>query len=166
MEIRIAANESDSRAASAIYAMSWKCGYRGLFSDSLLDGIPLDFLVGAFNGNYETHRFAVAILRANGKDVVAGGYGLSRDYDDPACGEITSIYFLEEAWGKGYARLLMDFMIEKLKSAGCTKIHVWALRDNSRARRFYEKYGFTLSGNEKTVSFKGEEKMDVEYVLR
>lgn len=165
MEIRIAQNENDSKSASYIYAMSWKAGYKGIFSDSLLSGIPLDFWVGAFNGNYESHRFELAIMRTNEGDIRAGGYGFSRDYDDKGVGEVTSIYFLEKAWGKGYAKPLMDFMVNRLKDMGCAKIHVWVLKENMRAQRFYEKCGFLATGAEKNVSLKGEDKVNVEYML-
>lgn len=165
MNIRIAVDENDSKSASYIYAMSWKSGYKGIFSDALLNDLPLDFWVKYFNGNYQTHRFEIAIINDDEKDVGAGGYGLSRNYDDPCWGEITSIYFLEEVWGKGYSKTLMDFMINKLKETGCTKIHIWVLKDNIRAQRFYRKNGFKKTGNENTIEIKGESKIDVEYAL-
>ena len=165
MNIRIAKNESDSIAASYIYAMSWKAGYKGIYSDRLLDDIPVDRWVSAFNSNYETHRFEIAILSVDGEDIGAGGYGLSRDYPDGITGEITSIYFLEKAWGNGYAAHLMDFMIQRLKKASCERVHVGVLAENTRAQRFYEKYGFKLTGSEKPVEIKGETKIVIEYEL-
>lgn len=165
MDIRIAQNENDSKVASHIYAMSWKIGYRGIFSDELLLNIPLDFWVNTFNSNYATKRFEIAILRTDNEDIGAGGYGFSRDYCNENYGEITSIYFLEKAWGKGYSRLLMEFMIDKLKFMGCEKVHIWVLKENIRAQRFYEKCGFRNSGKEKLVTFKGESKIDIEYTL-
>ena len=121
MNIRIAKDENDSISASHIYAMSWKAGYKGIFPEKLLSDIPLDFWVNAFNSNYDTHRFEIAILNVNNEDVGAGGYGLSRDYDGFEIGEITSIYFLEKAWGKGYSKQLMDYMICNLKKSWLSK---------------------------------------------
>ena len=166
MNIRIAENKNDALSASSIYAMSWKAGYKGIFSDQLLWDIPLDFWLKYFESNYETRRFEIAILSVDGKDVGAGGYGLSRDYQDDTWGEITSIYFLPEAWGKTLSKHLFDFMITELRRAGCSKIHVWVLRDNLRAQRFYEKCGFCKTGNEKSISFKGEQKVDIEYAIK
>ena len=165
MFIRIAENESDSIAASRIYALSWKSGYKGILSDELLDGIPLDFWVRAFNSNYETHRFQIAVMNVDDEDIGAGGYGLSRDYDDPKIGEVTSIYFLESVWGKGYSKTLMDFMLDELRRKGCDIVHLWAVKDNIRAQRFYEKYGFIKTGKEKTITFKGESVIDIEYEI-
>jgi ribosomal protein S18 acetylase RimI-like enzyme len=165
MKIRIARNENDSISASRIYSLSWKAAYKGIFSDALLNNIPLDFWVSAFNGNYVTDRFEIAIMSSGRKDIGAGGYGRSRDHEDQYFGEITSVYFLEEAWGKGYAGQLMDFMIHRLKSNGFDKAHIWVLKENQRARRFYEKYGFSNTEAERTVTFKGESKAETEYVL-
>ena len=163
MGIRITANAEDALSASSIYAKSWKASYRGMLSDALLDGIPLDFWVPAFTGNFSSHRFETAIIRENGLDIGAGGYGLSRDYEEADVGEITSIYFLPEAWGKGGAKQLLDFMIHELCAMQCRKVHLWTIQENARAQRFYEKCGFKKTGNEKVISFKGEEVTDIEY---
>ena len=165
MEIRIAKNENDSISASAIYAASWKAAYKNIYSVELLSAIPSDFWVAAFNNNYKTHRFEIAILKNDGEDLGAGGYGLSRDYPEKNYGEITSIYFIEKAWGKGFAQALMNFMMKKLNAMGYPKIHVWVLKDNMRAQVFYEKCGFNKTGNEKEIIIKGENKMEVEYIV-
>lgn len=163
MDIRIAKNADDSKSASYIYATSWKSAYQGIFTEELLAGIPTDFWVASFDSIYDTQRFKIAIASVDGRDIGAGGFGLSRDYDEPDIGEITSIYFLPQAWSKGYSKELMDFMIANLNNIGCKKIHLWVLKDNSRAQRFYEKCGFIKTGKEKPVSFKGENKIDIEY---
>jgi len=165
MFIKIAENENDSIAASRIYALSWKSGYKGIFSDELLDDIPLDFWVKAFNSNYETHRFQISVMNVDDEDIGAGGYGLSRDYDDSKIGEVTSIYFREHAWGKGYSKMLMDFMLDELRRKGCDKVHLWTVKDNIRAQRFYEKYGFIKTSKEKTITFRGETVIDIEYEI-
>jgi len=164
MNIRIAKDERDSRSASYIYAMSWKSAYKGILSEKVLEDIPLDRWVDAFNGNYQTRRFEVAIMNIDGEDIGAGAYGLSRDYHDPAIGEITSMYFLDAVWGKGYAESLMHFMLGRLKETGCSKVHVWVLKDNRRAQRFYEKCGFQKTQNAKATFIKDEENIIVEYI--
>ena len=165
MDIRIAKNENDSKSASYIYAMSWKSAYKNIFSEHLLNEISSDFWVDSFNSNYNTKRFEIAILSVNNKDLGAGGYGLSRDYPEKEWGEITSIYFLEKDWGKGYSSEIMQFMIDKLRDMGCSKIHIWVLAENIRAQEFYEKFGFKRSGAIKEITFKGETKIDVEFIL-
>ncbi len=165
MEIRIAKNNLDSKSASYIYAMSWKKAYKNIFSESLLNSIPADFWVKSFDDNYNTHRFEVAILKDKNSDLGACGYGLSRDYPEEKLGEITSIYFLEEAWGKGYAKQLLEFVINKLKDSKYKKIHIWVLEKNPRAQKCYEKVGFIKSGKSREIEFKDEKQIEIEYVL-
>ena len=163
VDIRIATTTEDAISASNIYAKSWKSCYRGILSDELLDSIPLDFWVSAFTGNFSSHRFEIAIMNESGFDIGAGGYGMSRDYEEKDVGEITSIYLQPEAWGKGYAKQLFDFMVKELRSMKCRKIHLWVIKENIRAQRFYEKCGFEKTGKEKQISFKGEKVTDIEY---
>lgn len=165
MDIRIAKNEQDARAASRIITLSWQAGYRGVFSDAVLEGLPLDFWVDTLKAHHETGRFQTAILRAEGEDVGIGCFGLSRDYESPALGEVISFYFLPRAWGKGYAGALMDGLVDALRGMGCETVYVWTLSDNVRAQRFYERYGFQRTGRENPVAFQGEGKINVEYVM-
>ena len=142
LNIRIAVKDADFVSASSIYAASWKEAYKNILSDGFLNTIRPDNWVERFNDNYHTRRFMIAIINDGQKDIGAGGYGVSRDYSDGTWGEITSIYFLPEAWGSGYAKQLMDFMMSELGNMGCGRVHLWVVRENARACRFYEKYGF------------------------
>lgn len=168
-EIRIAKDENDSVSASKIFAESWKAAYKGIISDETLSGVTPDFWVNMFNSNYDNHRFEVAILSAGGEDAGAGGYGMSRDYGENS-GEILSIYFLDKVWGKGYSKPLIDFMLNRLREKGYEMVHLWTLRDNVRARKFYEKCGFSFTGKEKyttvNITGKSEALAEVEYELK
>jgi Acetyltransferases len=125
--------------------------------------ITSGFWVNSFDGNYISNRFKVAIIEQNNKDVGAGGFGLSRDYDD--WGEVTSIYLLPNAWGSGAAKMLMDFMVLQLQNQGFKNINLWVLSNNQRALRFYAKYGFVFTGNRRDISFGGETKTEDEFSL-
>lgn len=163
--IRIAKNEADSVSASRIYALSWKKAYRGIYSDTLLNEIDLTDWVETFNSNYVTGRFQIAILTLNGEDVAACGFGPSRNYDDPAFGEVTSFYALPEIWGSGYNAYLMQFALTALAKAGHTHAHIWVLKNNPRAKRFYEKCGFKPNGKELSFLHKGEHAVEIELVM-
>ena len=163
MEIRIANNQADAESASKIHALGWKSGYRGIFSDKLLDSIPLHFWTEHFNRTHETRQ--LALCRVDGEDIGAVTYGLSRDYPDKNAGEIWSFYFLEKTWGKGYAVPFMHFIVEQLQSKDCAVLYLWTLNDNIRAQRFYEKCYFRRTGNEKACTFQGETKMQIEFIF-
>ena len=46
----------------------------------------------------------------------------------------------------GYGRRLLNKCMEELKQYGFSKVLLWVLEDNHRARKFYEKNGFVYSG--------------------
>jgi ribosomal protein S18 acetylase RimI-like enzyme len=84
---------------------------------------------------------------AKDKDRVIGFVGYGQSTEEPEYGEIFALYVLSEYRGMGIGRRLMDAGLEKLKEY--PKIHVWLLKENRRAFRFYEKCGFQSDGTEK-----------------
>ena len=132
----------------------WRTAYRGLFPDAYLDSDDFDAvrrswwregtwvdsatactLAGELDG--EVVGFSVV-----GPERVEGVESLS------GLGEVYSFYLRPVAWGSGLAATLMTASEEWLQSRGFVEATLWALRDNSRARRFYEKVGWSWGGRE------------------
>ena len=84
-----------------------------------------------------------------GKVVGFAGYGNATDKELPDAGELFALYVLPEYYGTGLGRRLTDAALALI---GQPKVALWVLKDNPRAIRFYEKYGFRADGREKTVS--------------
>jgi RimJ/RimL family protein N-acetyltransferase len=63
-------------------------------------------------------------------------------------GEIRGFYSSPAAWGTGSATLLMDEACSIL-AATFDEVVLWTLRDAYRARSFYEKSGFRVTGHER-----------------
>ena len=72
-------------------------------------------------------------------------------------------YFLPEYIGKGYGASLLKKCVEELKKLGFHRILLWVLEENSRARRFYERNGFTCSGEYMNDTIGGKELKEVMY---
>lgn len=77
----------------------------------------------------------------------------SRDKDMSEYGEVVAIYTLPDYWGTGVGQHLMDTVLNGLKVQGYEKIMLWTFEANSRARCFYEKFGFTFDGTYKNSGF-------------
>ena len=73
--------------------------------------------------------------------------------------EIVAIHSLPESWGTGLGHALLT---EALKQIGDRPVYLWAFKDNTRARRFYEKHGFRWDGSEQVSEFDGT--LEVRYV--
>jgi ribosomal protein S18 acetylase RimI-like enzyme len=52
--------------------------------------------------------------------------------------------------GRGHGRTLLDLVRAELKRRGFDELTLWVLTENHPARRFYERYGFTLDDRTRT----------------
>ena len=75
--------------------------------------------------------------------------------------EIVAIHSLPESWGTGLGRAMLT---EALKQIGDRPVYLWAFKENTRARRFYEKHGFCWDGTERVSEFDGA--LEVRYVRK
>ncbi len=148
--------------ASNIYAKSWKAAYRGIVPKAYLDKLTSESWTMAMKNS----PFRNYILRDEGVLVAASAIYKARDSKYEGYGEIVSIYVLPEYLGKGYGTALFRFMTEKLRALGYDKQYLWVLKENFRARRFYEKMGFNFNGDEKSTEICGEKLVEVCYINR
>ena len=74
--------------------------------------------------------------------------------------EIVAIHSLPESWGTGLGHAMLT---QALKQIGNRKIFLWVFKENTRARRFYEKHGLHWDGTERVSEFDGAP--EVRYVL-
>ena len=77
--------------------------------------------------------------------------GESRDEDaTPHVGEVRSFFVAASHWRKGVGGALMPAVLDSLRARGCTEATVWSFAANERANAFYESFGFTRDGAQKT----------------
>ena len=79
--------------------------------------------------------FLVGLINESVAATVMGGYDGHRGW----------IYYLgvsPEYRRRGYARMMMDAVTEKLRDIGCPKINIQIRADNSQALGFYESLGY------------------------
>jgi GNAT superfamily N-acetyltransferase len=71
---------------------------------------------------------------------------LTTDGEDGGVAELYALYVRPAWWSTGTGRALMERVLTKSAGAGYLSITLWVLRDNHRARRFYERAGFAPDG--------------------
>ncbi len=141
MEIRYVTKGDNPFEISKIYESSWKYAYKDIIPQNYLDSIS----TGQWADSIGKIGMNSLVLIEYGKIIGTASFCKSRWEKYSEYGEIVSIYFLPDYIGKGYGRLLLDKCIEELKRRGFSKVLLWVLEDNSRARKFYEKNGFICS---------------------
>jgi len=65
--------------------------------------------------------------------------------------ELYALYVLPAWWSTGTGRALMDRVLDATSAARYLSVRLWVLRDNARARRFYERAGFAPDGATHTL---------------
>lgn len=151
--------QGDREALGRIYCYSWKAAYRGVVPDSFLDGINEESAAPKRVSEDKD------LVICDGNKVVGVCHVTpSRDKELAHWGEIVAIYLLPECFGKGFGRILLKSGVDKLHSWGYSKIYLWVLAGNERARKFYEKNGFVNSGEEKKIEIGGKALTEVKYI--
>lgn len=160
MEIRPMA-AGDVEEVSRLYVKSWQAGYKGLLPQYYLDLLSPDRWQIAFTG--QPGSFVLT------EDGVIAGHSNARSAADekmPGWGEVQTLYVLPEYWDRGFGTALLDNSVKWLKKQGFDRIYLWALDGNVRARRLYEKYGFTATSDTLLCQVGSAEVTDIRYVLK
>jgi GNAT superfamily N-acetyltransferase len=66
----------------------------------------------------------------------------------PLAAELYTLYVTPGHWSTGTGRALMERVLTEVRAEGYPRVILWVLRDNRRARRFYERAGFRRKGAE------------------
>lgn len=138
------AGVEDAEALTHVRSLSWRSAYDGL--------LPAELIRRASHPDSERQRSfldADAARRAllaedDGAAVGMAAYGPGRESRTDA--ELYVIYVLPEYWSRNVGGPLMERVLDGVRAEGYRRIFLWVLSTNGRARRFYEKHGFTAAG--------------------
>jgi GNAT superfamily N-acetyltransferase len=161
------AGPADAPGIAAVHVGSWRNAYRGMLPDAFLDGLDVERrTAGWFRQLGDPDPRARVLLAEDPAGTVTGFVHLvpTRDDDgDDTTGEVTSIYVSPESWGTGAGRALMAAAVDAATQAGFATLTLWVLRDNVRARRFYEAAGWAPDGATKDDVVAGTAVTEVRY---
>lgn len=136
-------SEADDRlAVSEIYEASWKYAYRDILPREYLERIPAGRWVSGLDLGGRTH----LVMLDGGRYIGAACCCASRFSEFDGWGEIVSLYLLPEYMGRSCGKPLLEAAVSALAARGYRDIFLWVLEENRRARAFYEKMNFQLSG--------------------
>jgi GNAT superfamily N-acetyltransferase len=150
------ATRQDDREIAEVHVESWRAAYRGLLPDAYLDRLSVDEREAQRREHLDdpSGEWATLVAEENGRVIGFATFGPSRDEDAPAgTGEVPAIYLDPAVVGTGVGRELFARAAEGLRNAGFTRATLWVLEANERARRFYEKAGWTWDGSTSSHDF-------------
>ena len=147
MNIIIKRMETDEeiKGKAFVHWKAWHEAYPDLVSQEYLDNLTYE--------KCESMAFSWRdnlIVAIDGNKVIGFvGYGNCGE-ESPNAGEIFALYILSEYYGTGVGLKLMQADLKELSAH--PEVHLWVLKGNKRAIRFYEKCGFVATGEEKVSS--------------
>lgn len=135
-----------------VHVRAWQATYRGVFPDEYLDNLTLEKRTKTFRRVVTASPEEFYLFRVDGQPAGMAILSPSREPGAERChGELSAIYLLPEFCGRGVGRQAMAFCLERFRQRGYTRLYLWVLESNQRARRFCEKTGFVMDGARKEI---------------
>jgi len=173
------ASAADAGQIAAVMRASWRGAYEGLIAPEIIDRVTAPDGGARVRQSFRTRPWQNTIVavappetsprrgapRGAGDRIV--GYAFFGPEQDvlgapwphplsPAgqqgrVAELYALYVHPAWWSTGTGRALMDRVLATSTAARYLSVMLWVLRDNSRARRFYEQAGFEPDGASHTI---------------
>lgn len=144
------AQPGDARGIAEIHVGSWRATYAHILSAAALERLDVDRRALLWTRRLAAPAPGQATLLAE----VAGrlvGFALlgptpDTDHDPATTGHVFAIHVDPQATGQGVGAVLLGGAVDALADAGYGAATLWVVGDNRRARRFYERAGWTPDG--------------------
>ena len=136
------AGPADAEALASVHVRSWRETYRGLLPDAYLARMSEADFARRFRHALTfpgPHDLTLAAAAREGLVGYAQG-GPSRSGIEGEA-EVATLYVLREAQDRGLGRRLLVGAARALAAQGARSLTISVLRDNVRARGFYERLG-------------------------
>lgn len=169
MDIR-QARVDDDVALARLHVASWRAAYRGLVPSTFLDSLKeeprrLKWRTFIEKQDSELPQVFVALKEDAIRGFVRVGRARESDLDKSLWGEIEALYVHPDCWGSGYGKSLLNTATDTARTAGLSRLILWVLVNNQRARSFYEHFGWEPEGSIKTDTTNGFPLHETRYYL-
>jgi ribosomal protein S18 acetylase RimI-like enzyme len=138
---------ADALALAEVQVESWRWAYPGLLPQSYLDALSVERRARSWSELLCVTGSRMITWMAADEGGTCGlvSAGPVRD-ERAASGEVFSLYVSPRVVGSGVGHRLLAYATAQLKVMMYTTVVLWVLEQNERARRFYEREGFRLTG--------------------
>ncbi len=143
----------DAAAVEQVRFAAWQAAYGRLVPPEYFEQFDHAAAVTRWRDSIANGTRHAHVAELDGEIVGFCSYGPCRDDDLPAAGEIYAIYVRPEHWSTGIGRALLPAAIDALQRK---PIVLWVLRENSRARGFYELFGLLPDGASRDTTLLGD----------
>ncbi|MEU6387952.1 GNAT family N-acetyltransferase [Streptomyces sp. NPDC046939] len=142
--------EADVEAVSTIRVRGWRAAYAGIVPGAYLAAMTVEEDAERRRRSFARPRPGVENLVAVDDHGPVGWLCLGPCRSElpgaRKAGEVYALYVAPELLGQGVGRGLLDEAHVRMTAAGHDVSALWVLRDNRRARGFYERAGYQADG--------------------
>ena len=137
------AKGADVRAIAQLHARSWQENYRGILTDHYLDHEVLADRLSIWQKRLADPAANQYLVMAENEDQQLVGFACAFLDDHPEFGTLVdNLHVRSSSKGQGVGRQLMKRMaLRSLENNPGSKVYLWVLSDNRRARGFYDRLG-------------------------
>lgn len=154
-------------AVATIRVRGWRHAYRGLLPQPYLDRMDIAEETALRRSHFTAGGEADDVVAERPDGTVTGwaSSGPDRVEDRPLPGcELYALFVRPDRIGTGTGRALLAELTARARAAGYPYMALWVLRENTAARRFYERAGFRPDGTEDRFEAGGVLVTEVRYV--
>jgi GNAT superfamily N-acetyltransferase len=150
----------DAAAIADVHVRTWQTAYEHVFGAERLATLSVAQRAARWRESLAANQHVAFVAEAEG---VVVGWATVGPSDGDADGELYGLYVLPDEWSTGAGSALLRAAVGALRSAGHRDAVLWVLDDNPRARRFYEREGWSADGERRTGEHLGVRTEEVRY---
>lgn len=136
------AGPADAEALAYVHVRSWRETYQGLLPDAFLARMSEEGFTRRFRRQLAAGTGAgITLALADRSGLVGYAQAGPSRRGRPGEGEISVLYLLRSAQGRGLGRALLAAAARALEAQGARSLMISVLRENTSARGFYEHLG-------------------------
>lgn len=140
------AEPGDAKILAYIQTESWKAAFAGILSqEELTKRTEPERVKAMYERILSNPAVHLTIETVEGTPHCIAGWSRSRGGQGENTAELICIHSLPDRWRRGYGSMMMDHVLSEIREQGYEEVVLWVFEQNHRARRFYEKHGFTLT---------------------
>lgn len=141
------AKEGDEKVLAYIQTESWKSAFGEILSAKELERCTdVEKAEGMYGEVLRRRNVSIFIEFVDDRPHCIAGWSRNRGELGADVAELICIHSLRDRWHKGYGSMMMGHILSEIKEAGYSEVILWVFEKNRRARAFYEKHGFSMTG--------------------
>lgn len=156
---------ADAEGMGSVHVRAWQEAYRGMMPDPYLDALSIVQRTQMWRGALESPSVErpVWLAERDGRVVGFTTFGPARRPDESGAFELYSLNVDPSAYRSGVGRLLLATFHDHVQAIAQSTVVLWVVRENVRARAFYERQGYRTDGAESHDEVLGAQVVEVRY---